>query len=227
MKYAVVDTEGSGLFDYSKPADAEGQPRLAALSIITTKEDLTVDAIMDFLVKPDGWSMSAEATSINGLTTEYLTEHGKPIAEVLDAYAALIEAGYIIVAHNAQHDCKSMRAELRRAGRDDLFEGTKNICTMRSATAVVGAVKANGSLKFPKLEEACQHFGIVNKAGHTAAGDCQAAYEVFLKLHAMDALQEPTVHYAKNRPTGDDVPTSTPRKPSRKPIQPEGDMDIP
>ena len=33
MKYAVIDTETSGLFDFSKPAEAEGQPRLASLAI--------------------------------------------------------------------------------------------------------------------------------------------------------------------------------------------------
>jgi hypothetical protein len=32
--YVIIDTEGSGLFDFSKPADAEGQPRLAQLAMI-------------------------------------------------------------------------------------------------------------------------------------------------------------------------------------------------
>lgn len=34
MNLLVIDTETNGLFDFSKPADAEGQPRLAHLAMI-------------------------------------------------------------------------------------------------------------------------------------------------------------------------------------------------
>jgi hypothetical protein len=34
MNYLALDTEGSGLFDFTKPADAPGQPRLAAIGMI-------------------------------------------------------------------------------------------------------------------------------------------------------------------------------------------------
>ena len=33
MKFVVLDTETSGLFDYCKPADADGQPRLAEIAL--------------------------------------------------------------------------------------------------------------------------------------------------------------------------------------------------
>lgn len=34
MKYLIIDTETTGLFDFSKPADGEGQPRLAQICMI-------------------------------------------------------------------------------------------------------------------------------------------------------------------------------------------------
>ncbi len=70
MRYAVIDTETSGLFDFSKPADAEGQPRLASLAVIRLDAELNEEGADEYLIKPEGWTLPAEATTINGLTIE-------------------------------------------------------------------------------------------------------------------------------------------------------------
>ena len=46
MKYVVIDTETSGLFDFSKPADAEGQPRLASLAMVFLDQDMAETGTM-------------------------------------------------------------------------------------------------------------------------------------------------------------------------------------
>ena len=201
MKYAVIDTETSGLFDFSKPADAEGQPRLASLAVILLDDTLSeIESGRQYLVRPEGWTLPAEATTINGLTMERLEAEGRPIGEILDLYADLIARGYVVVAHNAQYEAKVMRGELRRAGRPDLFEATPNICVMRAATDIVKAPKASGKgYKFPKLAEACAHFGIAQSEQHTAIADARAAAEIFRKLRALNACPDPAVHYAKER----------------------------
>lgn len=200
MKYAIIDTETSGLFDFSKPADAEGQPRLAHLSMILLDEE-DQEHLVDFVVKPDGWEIGAEAVAVNGLTMEYLNQHGVPVADVLASYAGIIDDGYIIVAFNAQFDLKMMRGEMRRAGIDDRFEVTPNICVMRAATDVVCVPKKTGKgFKFPKLSEACEFFGITNGGEHTADGDARAALEIFRKLRELGKLPEPNVYFAKNAP---------------------------
>ena len=56
MKYLVLDTESSGLFDYTKPADAPGQPRMAALAMINCDENLEIEAQSNFLIRPEGWT---------------------------------------------------------------------------------------------------------------------------------------------------------------------------
>jgi hypothetical protein len=43
MKYCVLDTEGTGLFDYSAPADAPMQPRMASLAMIFLDDTLKVE----------------------------------------------------------------------------------------------------------------------------------------------------------------------------------------
>lgn len=201
MKYAIIDTETSGLFDFSKRADEPGQPRLASLGIVMLNEDLSLQAEHEFLVKPEGWVIGAEASAVNGLTMERLNAEGEPVVAVLKRYTTLIEEGYVVATYNAQYDTKIMRGELRRAGLPDLFESTPNICLMRACTDVCRVAKKTGKgYKFPKLAEACAHFKIAQPAAHSALGDARSAAAILLALHAANALPKPEVHYAKNVP---------------------------
>lgn len=204
MKYAIIDTETSGLFDFSKPADAEGQPRLAHLAMILTDGELAEVDFIEFFIRPDGWEMSDEVAAIHGLTTEKLNKIGVPIADALAAYAKAIDGGHVIVTFNAQYDTKVMRGEMRRAEIDDRFERTPNICVMRALTDICKVPRAKGKgFKFPKLAEACAHFEIVPTGAHTADADARACLALFRKLHEAGACPAPAVHFAKNPPVKD------------------------
>lgn len=202
--YAIIDTEGSGLFDYKLPADADGQPRLAELVMIFCDEHLNVTREYQAYIRPEGWEMSPGASAVNKLTTEFLTENGVPVTEALAVYSDAIKAGTIIVAHNAQHDCKQIRAELRRAGLPDLFEETKNICTMRGLTDVccIPPNGGRGGYKFPKLSEACVHFGFPLLGDHSALNDARACLQLFRKMIELGVVPEAKVHFAKVPPAG-------------------------
>lgn len=215
MKYAVIDTETNGLPIYKDasgvpvPADDPRQPRLAHLALILVGDDLVEERSIDLYVRPDGWRMTEDATAVNGLTDEFLAENGAPIIDVLDQYTRVVDAGYVIVAYNAQFDCKQMRGELRRAGLDDRFESTPNICVMR-ASMKLGVKKAGGGGGFPKLSDVCAHLGIDLKDEHTAGGDARAALEVFRHLHSIGGLPEARVHYAKVAPKHVAAPPTAP-----------------
>jgi DNA polymerase-3 subunit epsilon len=198
-RYAVIDTETSGLFDFSKPANAEGQPRLAELAMIFLDADLAETGQVAFMIKPDGWSLSAEAAKVNGLSHEMLTVYGYPIADVLAAYAAAIDEGRVIVSFNTQFDTKVMRGELRRAGLDDRFEATPNICVMRACAPICRLKKSSGcGFKNPKLSEACAFFDIYyDGSQHRAEVDARCAVELLRRLRDMDMMPEPAVHYAR------------------------------
>lgn len=200
-KYLVLDSETSGLFDFTKAADAPGQPRLASVALLYVDHLMQVHGELNFLCTPDGWEVSEEAAKVNGLTTEHLRQHGKPVAQVLDVYAAAIEAGYIVATYNAQFDTKIMRAELRHAGRPDLFEKTPNICLMRACTDLVKVPKKTGKgWKFPKLGEACAFFKIEQPAAHSAMGDAISALEILRHLHKANLVPAAEVHFAKEKP---------------------------
>ncbi len=198
MKYVTFDTETSGLFDFKLPADADGQPRMASMTMIYVDENLEIEDTKSFFIKPDGWVMDPETAKIHGLTQEYLMENGVPVADALKAYLAAIDERRVMVAFNAQFDLKVVRGELRRAGMPDRFEETMNICVMRPMTKICNLPKANGKgVKFPKLAEAMAHFGYSLEDAHTADADALGALHVMRGLVALGELPEPAVHYAK------------------------------
>lgn len=196
-KFLIFDTETSGLMDFKRPADDPGQPRVASVAMILLDHIDAEPRECGFLIKPDGWELSAEAAAVNGLTMAQLEAHGTPIAHALDLYEQAVLAGFVVVAHNAQFDCKMMRAEFRHAGRPDLFEQTRNVCTMRTATDIVRIPAKNGrGFKYPKLREAAEFFGIPHDDAHTSMGDARATLGILRHLHRLGALPEPKVYYA-------------------------------
>jgi len=198
-KYLVVDCETTGIPRGDLPADADGQPRMAHLAMIFLDDSLAVEREESFIVKPDGWVMPAAAEAVNGLSTNYLSAHGRPIALALDAYAAAIDSGYAVVAHKADFDLKILRGELRRAGRDDMFDRTPNICTMRALTDVcqIPYATKRAGYKQPKLAEALAHFGFPVAGLHTAMDDARGAMLLLRKMVELGVCPEPEVHRAR------------------------------
>lgn len=197
--YVVLDTEGNGLFDYKQPADADGQPRMASLTMIYVDADLKEERQFSVFIRPDGWKMTEGATKVNGLTDEFLNEHGIPIVEALNEFTSAIDNGRIIVAHNCQHDGKQLRAELRRAGMDDRFEQTKQLCTMRAMTDICKIPpKGNrGGYKWPALSEALLFIGETDLGDHSAANDARGALALLRYMKRNNLMPEAKVHYAK------------------------------
>lgn len=207
MPYVVIDVETSGLYIYKNPdgtphpADAPDQPRLAELAMIKCDDDFNVVAELQYYIRPDGWEMHPDATAINGLTTEFLLANGVPAIQAITAYHTLIGMRHIVVAHNAQFDCKSLRGESRRLGVPDLFELTFNVCTMRSAMKMVPKVKKlNGKGGFPGLVDVAAHLDIPHSETHSALDDARTTVQIAKRLHEGGWLLAPDVHRAKNHP---------------------------
>lgn len=190
--FAVFDTETTGIFQFrNRSTDQLGR---------------TISAEKIF-VRPEGWSMAEfdeiarragkkPASEVNGLTDEFLHANGRPVAEVLDLWNAAVDRGLAATAFNAQFDCKMMRAELRRAGRPDRFEETRNICVMRALDPYAARGLCMTRPGFVKLATACEFFGIVNENAHDAMADAEAARAILEILIRDRLLPEARVHYA-------------------------------
>jgi DNA polymerase III subunit epsilon len=202
MSYAVIDTEGSGVFDFKKPADAPGQPRMAALGLILVNSALEIETEHGFLIRPDGWTFddNCDAAKINGLTHERLMAEGVPAREALSLYDKAIDQRRIVVAFNAPHDLKTLRAELRYTGYPDRYMETRYICAMQGCRQIVDARTADGKKKAPRLEEAVKHFEIeVPGDIHSALPDAHKALAILRKLRDLRAFPAFVDPYTKGK----------------------------
>jgi DNA polymerase-3 subunit epsilon len=227
VNYIATDTEGSGLFDYTKPADAPGQPRLAAIGMILVDENLVETERHSFLIKPQGWIFDdrSEAAQVNGLTHERLMDEGVDVKIPLRIYGDAIDNRRIVVGHNILHDLKMMRAEARMAGFPDRFMQTRYICTMQGSRQIVDARTADGKKKAPKLEEACAFFGIdlEEKGAHTGIGGADRALQILRHLRDRDATPAFKDPYDK----GQKKPAAKPKRQAPLFDGPDAEADIP
>lgn len=193
MKILIPDTESTGLFDYRKRADEEGQPRIAQLAMILIEigEDWSnpnVLAEQSFLIRPDGWEMPADLAEKlgHGLTQDRLLADGVPISDALDVYTALFDEAELIAGFNVEYDLKLVRGELRRLGRPDRYAERFVFCAMRAATPVCQIPKAKGGgFKLPKLAEAVEILcGEPITGAHNAADDVRSTIKVIQALNA-------------------------------------------
>lgn len=175
--YVVFDTETSGLFNFGKPPEAEGQPRLASIAFLFLDDALEVQQEHYKLIRPDGWKMPYGATVVNGLTQQMLEQKGVPVSNILTAFNYLADQGATFVAHNIDFDLKVLRGEMRRARLPD--RDVKAFCTMKSMTSVC-RIKAKRGYKWPKLIEAYSYlFGEKFDDAHEALADARACARIF------------------------------------------------
>jgi len=189
-RHIVFDTETSGLFDFKRPAEAEGQPRLASAAFLFLDSSFNIEREYHCFVKPDGWHMPEAASRVNGITQEMLRTNGVPLTNVLNAWNALLDQGCIFVAHNVDFDLKVMRGELRRRGLPDRFDETYSFCTMKASTPICKIPGPRGN-KWPKLQEAYSFF--FNEQfdnAHEALADARACAAVFKRLNELGHYRE-------------------------------------
>jgi DNA polymerase III epsilon subunit-like protein len=211
--FIVIDTETNKLPIYKKPdgtpheADAEDQPRMAEFAMVKLDQDFNKTDNYQTYIFPQDWEMLPDATEINNLTTEFLIANGKPVEVALNIYTKAIEAGYVVISHNAQFDCKILRGELRRANMPDLFWQTKNICTMRSADDAkrqhgFKISKMNHKGGSPRLIDLANHLGCWDgREQHKALEDAEMTAMCAKIMAARGWLLEAKVHEAKKHPS--------------------------
>ncbi len=160
MKVLFIDTETSGLFNYRLRADADGQPRMIQFAAALVDIDFTDGnpaLYANIPILPDGWKMDDElaAKMGHGMTQDWLLQNGRPVAAALDIYEKMHVGCDMIAGFNIPFDQKGLRAELRRAGRNDHYAERPEFCLMRAMTPLAKVPKAKGAgWKFPKLIEA-------------------------------------------------------------------------
>ena len=152
--YIFFDTETTGVpRNYKAPTtDTDNWPRLVQLGWILMDDKGNKLAQHDYIIRPDGFEIPADAASVHGITTEKALEEGRDLAEVIDEFMADFDKATFIVGHNVSFDQNIVGAELVRLHRPDVMTSKRTYCTMQAGTNFC-KIPGKYGYKWPKLME--------------------------------------------------------------------------
>lgn len=191
MNITVFDTETTGLPAWNIPSEDPAQPHIVQLGVILLDDETQEEkAVIDTIIKPDGWVIPAEVTAIHGITTERAMDEGIPEKQAVEMFLDLWRQSKLRVAHNVTFDDRIIRIALKRFFTDELadaFRVSPKACTGLLAKPIMKMEPKNRyGYKMPKLSEAYKHFtGRDLEDAHTAIADVRACRDVYLALQAL------------------------------------------
>jgi DNA polymerase-3 subunit epsilon len=183
MPVLALDIESTGV-------DVE-TARIVTIALVLVDDDGTVLKSQEWLVRPDGYEIPADATAVHGITTEYAREEGWPILAVLNWVAAILVAEWDaqtpLVAQNAVYDLTVLDREFRRSGFGFAIRGPvldPYVLDQR----LVPKRRGKGSRRLQAVAEAYNVPLSVDEA-HGATADALAAARIALKQLDSDLLR--------------------------------------
>lgn len=189
--YLFFDTETTGLpGNWKAPVtDLGNWPRLVQLAYFSYDGDGNKISGGDFIIKPAGFTIPAEAARIHGISTERAEKEGKDLRLVLNDFQEAVSRAEYLIAHNMSFDEKIMGAEFLRNKMEDSLPAKIKICTMQSSTDYC-AIPGPYGHKWPKLTEL--HFKLF-KIGfaeeHNASADVAATIKCFWELRRLGIIK--------------------------------------
>ena len=183
--YLFFDTETTGLpANFNAPAsDTNNWPRLVQIAWQLYDEYGTLLDGAEYVIRPEGFSIPAEASNIHGVTQERAVNEGVSLVDVLHLLNTAVGKSDFLVAHNMAFDEKIVRAEYFRTEIDTRFQYLEKICTMQKTSEFCAIENDWGQYKWPKLTELHQKlFGVGVNGAHNAMIDVQATAKCFFHL---------------------------------------------
>lgn len=188
--FLFFDTETTGIpLDWRAPAtDLDNWPRVVQLAWELYDESATQLSSAVSLIKPDGFTIPADASRVHGITTERALADGRDISDVLQEFLLCVP-GATLVAHNIAFDEPVLEAEYFRLGMQTPFAEQRKLCTMLSSTKFCRIRNTRGGLKWPRLEELHTHlFGSAFDGAHDATNDVTACARCFFELRRLAVI---------------------------------------
>lgn len=187
----VFDTETTGFVNDRLPATDPSQPYLVQVAAKLMDASGTEYQSLSLIVKPDGWTIPAQASAVHKITTELATRVGLPLRIVVAMFTQLRALAEETVAHNNTFDMLVIDAQLAKM---KVTPGKPwpavNTCTMRGSAELVGLpptprmIKAGFTKnKPPNLTELHTFlFGQGFGDAHNALADVNACAGCFIEL---------------------------------------------
>lgn len=188
--YLFFDTETTGIpKNYKAPAsDARNWPRLVQIAWLVVDQNGNEHKSVERIIKPDGFSIPAEAARIHGLTNDIARQKGVELKLTLEQITTDFAQAKILIAHNMAFDEKILGAELLRMGFANQVEGMQRKCTMLASVDLC-AIPGNYGNKWPKLQELHKKLFNAEFAGaHSALADVRACAKCYFELKRLGVM---------------------------------------
>jgi DNA polymerase-3 subunit epsilon len=171
------DTETTGKYDFRAPLRASHQPYLVQIGAALLADSGRIVSTFSAIVKPDGWTIPAEAAAIHGITTEVAIGLGWDSIKAMAVFDSMRKRADLWVAHNHDFDAAVLNTQAARHNCD--WDPLQSFCTMKTMTQVCQLPGPYG-LKWPKLSEAYKHATGKDFVGaHDAMADVLGCIEVY------------------------------------------------
>ena len=188
MHYLFFDTETTGMpDDFDAPVtDTDNWPRVVQIAWAHVSTDPhTIDGTLSYIIRPDGFTIPANAAEVHGITTERAVSEGYPRGKVLEAFSKAVRVSDVLVAHNMSFDLPVGGAELVRLRSTNMLHDMPTICTKEASTDYCKIPFPGGGrgYKWPNLQELHDTlFGERFDDAHDAGVDVKAGARCFLEL---------------------------------------------
>ena len=166
MQLCFIDTETTGLY-------AAAGDRICEIGLITVDSGLEIVERYESLINPQR-QISPEAYRVNRITEEELKD--APFFADLTSRLTDLVKDRVIAGHNIGFDVDFLMNEFGLAGAD--FKPIALLDTRTIAKDLIFSPSYG-------LSVLLRRFGIKVKNRHRALGDCQATYELFLRLYKL------------------------------------------
>lgn len=177
------DTETTGFT--RKGAPLEQQPHIVQLAAMLCEPTGRVVSSINFIVDPGvekGVRIPEEAARIHGIDEETAWRHGVSTRYALMHFNLMLLRADIEACHNLAYDEEIVRIACERVGIIN-HRAPEKYCTMLESVPICKIPSPRGGFKWPKLEEAVQHFfGEKLEGAHDAMVDVNACKRVYFKL---------------------------------------------
>ena len=144
MKILISDTETAGLYTPSMPSKDPAQPHIVSVAAQLVDAHCNGLEELDLMVKPDGWTIPAEAIEIHGITNERAMDEGIGEDEVLHQLLCLQAKADLRAGYNQPFDSRIVRLGLYRHARGLLREygyGTDTDTAIGAVEPLVDAMR--------------------------------------------------------------------------------------
>ena len=216
VKLFVFDTETTGLFKDSdtltkmltKEYDLDLAPKMLSTAYSVVKmiiQPTRVSSVVSEHMYDSGdiyvnrtVEIPKEAFNVNGITQEYLLEHGKTFKDVVAQMVAYIKACDIIVAHNAPYDVRILAHAINEVFHDDeklrkealrVVYSKEVLCTAQLTVMFMSTEVGNNygsnvkTYKRKSLRKLYKEiFGVDFANAHNASADKDALVSIVMKL---------------------------------------------